>query len=328
MNGPRDIPPAAQTQPTSAYAHPPSAPGQPPASLVLPADLLQALRAFAPEPVDAAVVLGSGLGGFADTVSIEAVVDAAELPGYPVSTIAGHRGRLLLGRAEERRLLLFQGRAHGYEGYSVAETALPARIAAALGARVLLLTNAAGGLDTSFEAGDLMLVTDLLVLTAARRMGLDLQHLTSDLQHAAGDLQHLTSDPQYMDMSTTDNTASASPLPRPLFDEALLAAARAAARESEVRLREGVYGFCSGPTYETRAEIAFYRFAGAQAVGMSTAPEVIAAALLGLSSIAVSCITNISSTVRQVVSHDEVTTVAAQASERLGRLLHALLRRV
>lgn len=300
MNGPRDIPPAAHAQPPSA--------------LVLPADLLQALRAFAPEPVDAAVVLGSGLGGFADTVSIEAVVDASELPGYPVSTIEGHRGRLLLGRAGERRLLLFQGRAHGYEGYSVAETALPARIAAALGARALLLTNAAGGLDPSFEAGDLMLVTDLLVLTAAQRMGLDLQRMGSGLQRG--------------DTGSQDATGIASPLPRPLFDEAQLAAARAAARESTVRLREGVYGYCSGPTYETRAEIAYYRLAGAQAVGMSTAPEVLAAVRLGLPALAISCITNISRTVRQVVSHEEVTTVAAQASERLERLLHALIRRV
>lgn len=321
MNGSRNIPPTA------------AAPS--PSPLVLPPALMKALRAFAPEPVDAAVVLGSGLGGFADTVTIEAEVDAAALPGYPVATIAGHRGRLLLGRAEERRLLLFQGRAHGYEGYSVAETALPARIAAALGARVLLLTNAAGGLDPSFEAGDLMLITDLLVLTSARRLGLDLQHMANDLQHMANDLQHmagdrkhLIGDPRYTDSSTSDNTAPTSPLPRPLFDEALLAQARAAARDSDVRLREGVYGFCSGPTYETRAEIAYFRFAGVQAVGMSTAPEVIAASRLGLPVLAVSCITNVSRTVRQVVSHDEVTTVAAQASERLGRLLHALLRRV
>ena len=285
----------------------PATPGPPPDDApALPSALAAALRDFAWDAVDAAVVLGSGLGGFAGSVEIESSVDTAALPAYPRSTIEGHRGRLLIGRAAGRRLLLFQGRVHGYEGYRHADTALPAVIAAALGARALLLTNAAGGLDPSFEAGDLMLISDLLVLTGARRMGLDL--------HENG--------------GAADSMAATGPLPRPLFDAALLAEARAAARESAVRLREGVYGYCSGPTYETRAEIAYYRLAGAQAVGMSTAPEVIAATRLGLPVCAISCITNISRTVRQAVSHEEVTTVAAQASERLERLLHTLIRRV
>jgi purine-nucleoside phosphorylase len=194
--------------------------------------------------------------------------------------------------------LLFQGRVHGYEGYDAACTALPAFIAAALGARVLVLTNAAGGLDPSFIAGDLMLITDVLVLTGARSMGLELQR----------------------------GIPSLHPLPRPLFHPDVLDLARRAASESHVRLREGVYGFCSGPTYETRAEIAYYRLAGVQAVGMSTASEVFAAAQYKLPVVAVSCVTNIARTVRQAVSHDEVTAVAAQASDRLSRLVHTFLR--
>jgi purine-nucleoside phosphorylase len=116
-------------------------------------------------------------------------------------------------------------------------------------------------------------------------------------------------------------------LPRPLFDQAVLECGRRAAADAGVRLHEGVYGFCSGPTYETRAEIAFYRLAGAQAVGMSTASEVLAAANHALPVLAVSCITNVARTVRQAVSHAEVTTVAAQASDRLQRLVHAFIRR-
>jgi purine-nucleoside phosphorylase len=260
--------------------------------------LEEAIRRLFPQRVDAVIVLGSGLGGFAASVEITASISTRDLPGYPVSTIEGHDGRLIAATAQGKSLLLFQGRVHGYEGYDAASTALPAFIAAALGARVLVLTNAAGGLEPSFVAGDLMLVTDVLVLPGARDMGLELQR----------------------------GIPSLHPLPRPLFHPDVLDLARRAASESNVRLREGVYGFCSGPTYETRAEIGFYRLAGAQAVGMSTASEVFAAAQYNLPVVAVSCVTNIARTVRQAVSHDEVTAVAAQASDRLGRLVHALLR--
>lgn len=279
---------------------PPPHPAASPAgdAAVTPA-LDAALRAFAGDAIDIAVVLGSGLGDFAETVEVHDAVDAAALPDYPVSTIAGHRGRLLVASLHGRRLLLFQGRVHGYEGHPASATALPAAVSAALGARALILTNAAGGLDPRFSAGDLMLVSDLLVLPAAQRMGLDLQ-----------------------------SAPGGPPLPRPLLDAALLGSARAAAADARVLLREGVYGYCSGPTYETRAEIAFYRMAGAQAVGMSTAPEVLAATRLGLPALAISCITNIARTVRQTVSHAEVTEVAGQASERLSRLMHALIRRM
>lgn len=266
----------------------------------VPQDLLETLRDFTGGAVDAAIVLGSGLGRFADTVEVHAAVDTREFPGYPVSTIAGHEGRLLLARAHGLRILLFQGRVHGYEGYAPGHTALPARIAAALHARVLVATNAAGGLDPAFAAGDLMLITDLLVLPAARLMGLEVQgRFTPD-----------------------------TPLPRPLFAPGLLACAREAAAEAGVRLREGTYGFCSGPTYETRSEIAFFRLAGAHAAGMSTAPEIIAAARASLPVLAVSCITNVARTVRQPVSHAEVTSTAARASGELARLVHAFLRRM
>ncbi|MFZ1728726.1 MAG: purine-nucleoside phosphorylase [Bacteroidota bacterium] len=266
----------------------------------IPHGLLESLRDFTGGPVDVAVVLGSGLGGFASTIEILSSVSTRELPGYPVSTIIGHEGRLLLGSVYGLRLLLFQGRVHGYEGYSTEAAALPAQISAALGARLLLLTNAAGGLHPAFRAGDLMMISDLLVLPAARRMGYELNAIPS----------------------------RQTPLPRPLFDANLLELLRQSAADSSVALREGTYGFCSGPTYETRSEISFFRMAGADAAGMSTAPEVIAAARASLPVLAISCITNIASTVRQKVTHDEVTTVASQASDKLARLVHALLQRM
>lgn len=265
----------------------------------LPSALNAAVQAFAGDTVDAVIILGSGLGGFADTVTVHDRVSTTDLPDYPASTVIGHEGRLLRATADGARLLLVQGRIHGYEGHDAATTALPARIATAVGARLLLVTNAAGGLDPSFIAGDLMLITDLLVLPGARRMGLDVQR----------------AEPY------------ARPLPRPLFPAAMLDRMRDAAGDAGVRLREGTYGFCAGPTYETRAEIAFYRGAGAHAVGMSTAAEIITASAHGLPVVALSCITNIARTVRQTVSHAEVTSVAAKAADRLARLVHAFLRR-
>lgn len=266
----------------------------------IPPALVDAVRTFAGPSIDAAIVLGSGLGAFAQTVAVIDSLSTSDIPEYPASTIVGHEGRLILGTAHGQRLLLFQGRVHGYEGYDIGLTALPAALAAALNARMLLVTNAAGGLDPSFVAGDLMLITDLLVLPAARRMGSDFQGRGS----------------------------ADTPLPRPLFDPELLDRARSAAADAGIRLREGTYGFCSGPTYETRAEIAFFRHAGVHAAGMSTAAEIITAARAALPTVAISCITNVARTVRQKVTHEEVTSVAAQASDDLARFVHAVLRRM
>ncbi|MDT8325001.1 MAG: purine-nucleoside phosphorylase [Bacteroidota bacterium] len=262
-------------------------------------DLLRALRDFTGGSVDGAVILGSGLGSFSDTLPCPRSMSTAELPGYPVSTVRGHSGALHLCTCATQRLLLFQGRVHGYEGYSAAQVTLPVRIAAALGAKKLLVTNAAGGLHPTFAAGDFMLITDVLSLPATSGMGLPLE--------------------QYL-------SAGGTP-PRPLIAPQLLETGRAAAADAGVRLREGSYGFCSGPTYETRAEIAFFRLAGADAVGMSTLPEILAARLLGMDVLGLSCITNKALTVAQEVSHAEVTAVATRVADDFARLLRAMLER-
>ncbi len=265
----------------------------------LPPALLHALRDFTGGGVDGAVILGSGLGAFRDTLTCERSVLTSALPEYPASTVAGHIGALHLCRLGAQRLLLFQGRIHGYEGYSEAQVTLPVRIAAALDAKKLLVSNAAGGLHPSFRAGDLMLITDILSLPVTSGMGLPLERYLSGMEVPPG----------------------------PVIPEAMRAHGRAAAADTGVALREGTYGFCSGPTYETRAEIAFFRLAGADAVGMSTLPELLAARLLGMDAIALSCITNKAQTVPQKVSHTEVTAVAAQVSAQFSRLVRAILER-
>jgi len=264
------------------------------------AALEAALFRFTGGSIDAALILGSGLGSFADSLTVERSISTADLPDYPVSTVVGHEGRLLLARMNGKRLLLFQGRIHGYEGYSGPETSLPARIAALLHAKTLMLTNAAGGLHPAFAAGDLMLITDILIMPSAPLMGRNLH----------------------------EHTLALTALPRPIFSPAMLDLVRNAAIENKIRLREGTYGYCSGPTYETRSEIGFFRQAGADAAGMSTVPEITFAVRAGMQIIAISCITNKALTVPQPVSHEEVTAVAAKVSATFARLILAILSRL
>lgn len=269
-------------------------------TIPLPAPLDRTIRDFAGERVDAVLILGSGLGNFADQLSIRDQISTTALPGYPTSTVIGHEGSLLLAEHEGKRILLFKGRIHGYEGYDGRDTELPARIAGALGARSLILTNAAGGLSPAMTAGDLMLITDVVVPPAAPLMGRSLHGHAADWKQ----------------------------LPRPLFSQHMLDLAREAARSSKVGLREGTYGFCSGPTYETRSEIGFFRGLGVDAAGMSTVPEIMAGIRSGLDVIGISCITNKALTVRQTVSHEEVTSVAAAVSDTFSRLILAILSRL
>lgn len=261
---------------------------------MIPASLLDAVRSALPGRVDAAVVLGSGLGDFAAGVELTASLDLTTMPGYPAVTVKGHAGRIDRCCIGGKNVLLFEGRLHGYEGHAVDVAAWPVTIAAAMGARMLVVTNAAGGIDPRLRAGDLMLITDYLVLPLAPGMGLPLQRLGG-----------------------SGRVRALAPEHRALVQRA--------AADAGVRLEEGSYGFCSGPTYETRAEISFLRSTGIAAVGMSTVPEYIAAAAAGLPVIGISCITNQARTVPTRVTHDEVTRVAAAVSERLSRLLHALL---
>jgi purine-nucleoside phosphorylase len=231
------------------------------------------------------IVLGSGLGGFADELAGLTRLPYAEIPEMPRSAVAGHAGNLCLGSVSGVPVACLQGRAHVYEGHSQSRAVFGVRVLAELGCRVVLLTNAAGGIHPSFVPGDLMLVTDHLNL-----MG------DNPLRGP-----NFGDGPRFPDLTEA-------------YDRALLALAREAARAAGVTLHEGVYAALLGPSYETPAEIRMLRGLGADAVGMSTVPEVIALRQLGVSVGAISCITNLAAGISaQPLDHREVEATARSA---------------
>jgi purine-nucleoside phosphorylase len=243
-----------------------------------------------------AVVLGSGLGAAigGDALAPDATFDYLELPGFPPPSVPGHAARLTLGALFGVPAAVFAGRVHFYEGHGMAGATLIPCLASSLGARVLILTNAAGGLDPDMRAGDLMLLTDHVNLMGANPLG--------GWRFADGT-------PAFVDLTS-------------VYDPALRARALTVAEREGVALRSGVYAAFSGPSYETPAEHAMARTLGANAVGMSTAPEAVAAAALRMRTLAISCITNV---VSQPTSHEEVLAAGIGASARLARLLAGIL---
>jgi purine-nucleoside phosphorylase len=243
-----------------------------------------------------ALVLGSGLGGFADRVEEARTLPTSEIPGYPRSTVAGHAGRLVAGRVEGVEVLVMQGRVHFYEGYPMEQVVLPVRLAAALGAEALVLTNAAGGVGEELAPGDLMAITDHVNL-----MG------TNPLIGQSWGFD------RFPDMSRA-------------WDPDLTAALRGAAEAESIELKRGVLGAWTGPTYETASEVKLLRQIGVDAACMSTVPEAIAAARLRLRTCGVSCITNYATGVTdQPLSHDEVQETADRVAETFQRLLTAAI---
>lgn len=242
---------------------------------------------------DVAVILGSGLGGFERRVE-HAVVVPYEDVGLPAPSVAGHAGDLVVGTLHGRAVAVLAGRAHYYEGHDLETAVLAVRVMAAMGVRFLLLSNAAGGIRPAFRAGDLMLLTDHVNMMGANPLrGPNLDLLG----------------PRFPDM-----TAAYDPDLRERF--------LSAARWLEIDLHQGVYLAVSGPTYETPAEIRAFATLGADAVGMSTVPEVIAAQHAGLRVAAVSCITNMAAGLSGgLLSHDEVKAVGAAAGARLSDLV-------
>lgn len=242
------------------------------------------------------LILGSGLGGFADTLEKAVVIPYAELPGFPTSTVEGHAGRLVLGYRGQLPLVAMQGRVHFYEGFAPWEVGFPTRVLARLGIAHLTVTNAAGGINRSFRVGDLMAITDHLNLSG-------FNPLVGPNDAALG--------PRFPDMSHA-------------YDPDCLRVLEAAAFAESYALRRGVYACLSGPSYETPAEIRMLRILGADAVGMSTVPEVIVASHMGVRVTGMSCITNLAAGIgQQKLSHAEV----AQAAELVKVSFAALLGR-
>jgi purine-nucleoside phosphorylase len=245
-----------------------------------------------------AVVLGSGLGAFADALADPVVIDYAELDGFPRPTIEGHSGQLLLGMHAGRGILVMSGRFHYYEGHSLEAVTFPVRVLRQLGVRYLLLSNSAGGINPDFEVGDLMVIRDHLNLIGSNPLwGPD--------EEAFG--------PRFPDM-----TAPYDPAIRKCMDDA--AAARG------LSLRRGVYAGLSGPSYETPAEIRMLRVLGADAVGMSTVPEVIVARHCGIRVAGISCISNKAAGMGdETLDHGHVADAARGASDDFVGLLQGTI---
>ena len=247
------------------------------------------------------LVLGSGLGGYMERAENLRTLDYAGIPGFPVPRVDGHAGRFAVGELYGKTVLAMQGRFHYYEGYTARELTLGVRTMKLLGVETLLLTNAAGGVDTSFAPGDLMLLSDHINYAG-------MNPLIGENDADFG--------PRFPDASN-------------VYDRALRERARAAAAKAGVPLREGVYMMFSGPSYETPAEIRMARAMGASAVGMSTVPEALAAAHCGIKTLGVSLITNLAAGVLdQPLSHAEVQRVATLSAERFAALTDALVRDV
>ena len=266
----------------------------------MPDGELQRVRlaaAFVAERVTArprvGVVLGSGLGAFADQLSSGLSIPYAEIPEMPRSSVVGHAGNLCTGSLGSVEVACLQGRAHVYEGNSQARSAFGVRLLAELGCSVVLLSNAAGGIHASFAPGDLMLITDHLNLMGDNPL--------------CG--PNFGDGPRFPDLSQA-------------YDRELQALALEAARHAEVTLREGVYAAMLGPSYETPAEIRMLRTLGADAVGMSTVPEVIALRQRGIRVGAISCITNLAAGLSaQLLDHSEVEATARRSRDSFTALL-------
>jgi purine-nucleoside phosphorylase len=240
------------------------------------------------------LVLGSGLGAFAETLEAPVAAAYRDLPHFPVSAVAGHAGRLVLGQSGGVPVVVMQGRVHGYEGWSGDEIAHGVRVMAALGIRVLVLTNAAGGIHPDLKPGDLMRITDHINLSGR-------SPLTGPNDDRLG--------PRFPDMSAA-------------YDPALSDLLEEVAADGRLALRRGVYACMPGPAYETPAEIRMLRVLGADAVGMSTAPEVLAARHVGVRCVGISVITNLAAGIATLpLSHAEVKEVADRVRSRFIELL-------
>ncbi|MDT3681644.1 MAG: purine-nucleoside phosphorylase [Trueperaceae bacterium] len=245
-----------------------------------------------------ALVLGSGLGPLAEEIEEATAIDYADLPGMPVSTAPGHAGRLVLGHLAGRTVVAMQGRVHPYEGFSAQECSFPVAVMHALGARGLVVTNACGGLDPAFEAGDLMLQLDYVNATGRNPL--------------IG--------------PNDDERYPRFPVMFDCYDPGYVRTARRVALSEGIPLREGVYLAITGPSYASRAELRAYRTLGADAIGMSTVFEVIRARHLGMRVLGISTVTDMALPDRnEHATGDEVLAVAARTGATFRRLVRAVL---
>ncbi len=252
------------------------------------------------------LILGSGLNSLADTVDSPDVIPTADIPNWPHSTVPGHVGRLIIGQLEGRSILVLQGRTHFYEGYSMDRVTLPIRVMAALGIHTIIVTNASGGLNPTYEPGDLMLIRDHINFPGMAGSN----PLRGPNDEALG--------PRFPDMSAA-------------YDPDLRALSRRVAADAGFNLYEGVYAYVGGPSYETPAELRFLQIVGADTVGMSTAPEVVVARHAGIRVLGISTIANLAlpdPPPGLTVNHEEVLEMGARAVPRLISVIRGVIRQL
>lgn len=264
-------------------------------------EVVQALEARTAQRPHIAIILGSGLNGLADAIQKPDIIPFGELPHFPVSTVFGHAGRIVIGELEGKLVFAMQGRIHFYEGYSMAQVTLPIRVMQRFGVNTLIVTNAAGGVNPAFQPGDVMLITDhfnLLGMTGQNPlMGPNYDEIG----------------PRFPDMSQA-------------YDRGLADAARAVARRENLVLREGVYASLSGPSFESPADLRFLRMAGADSVGMSTAPEVIVARHGNMRVLGFSGISNKANLDGSTVTtHEEVIEAGKIITPKIEKLVRGVL---
>lgn len=253
---------------------------------------------FRPE---VALILGSGLGDYADEIEIVQTVDYTDIEGFPTSTVAGHKGRFVFGYVDKTPVVIMQGRVHYYEGYPMSDVVLPTRLMGLLGAKKLILTNAAGGVNFDFKPGDFMMLTD---------------HITTGVPSAliGANLEELGV--RFPDMSE-------------VYSAKMQEIVRETAKEQGIDLKEGVYAQFTGPNYETPAEIRMARAWGADAVGMSTACEAMAARHMGMEICGISCITNLAAGMsKEELNHKEVQETADRVAKQFKTLITGIITRI
>ncbi len=261
-------------------------------------DLINHLERIIPFTPQVAIVLGSGLGDFAESLNSVKSISTTELPGYPPSTVEGHSGEIIFAESGNKNLLLFKGRIHFYEGYKINECILPVYISHKLGCSKIIFTNAAGGINKDFSPGDLMLAESF--------NGINIKKELTDLIGIASG-----------EMKNNLNNFSSSPLNKTIEQ---------AAKKENIDLKKGIYWFSKGPSYETPAEINMMAKFGGDAVGMSTVHEIIFALSLGMEAASISCITNYAAGISTTkLSHEEVTETANRVKDIFERLVNRII---
>ncbi|HCY40851.1 MAG TPA: purine-nucleoside phosphorylase [Prolixibacteraceae bacterium] len=256
------------------------------------------INARVKKPIDAAIILGSGLGGLVKEIEIELTIPYHEIPDFPVSTVEGHSGQLIIGKLAGKTVMAMQGRFHYYEGYSMKEVTFPVRVMKMMGINTLFVSNASGGLNPDYKVGDVVIISD---------------HINFFPEHPLRGKNMNELGPRFPDMSKS-------------YDQHLRNRAKAIALKSGITVREGVYVGVSGPTFETPAEYLMFRHLGADIVGMSTVPEVIVARHGDMTVFGISIVTD-SGVPGQIVeiSHEEVQEVAMKAEPNMTLILKELV---